>query len=174
MRGELIALVRAHAIDAGIRHAWDVEARLVVQTTLTDIGPLPNEFHRVLDHALIETAHVELAQTTVVHGDFHHRNCLVADGHVTGVFDWEIAGAGDWRFDLVCLALACQVYPKTCEPEAVAAIVAAVHEECDLLTARFLMTCQTVRALSTVVTHQPEALERASSFMQKVLAEWWE
>ena len=34
--GELIALVRAHAIDAGIRHAWDVEARLVVQTTLTD------------------------------------------------------------------------------------------------------------------------------------------
>jgi aminoglycoside phosphotransferase (APT) family kinase protein len=37
-----------------------------------------------------------------VHGDFHHENLLIRDGRITGV-DWDGAGRGDRRFDLVTL-----------------------------------------------------------------------
>ena len=70
------------------------------------------------------------------------------DDRVTGVFDWDIASPGEWRFDLVNLAFACQMYPKTCEPDALATVIAAVHEHCDAPTAAFLTACQTLRALS--------------------------
>lgn len=39
----------------------------------------------------------------VVHGDFHHENFLAQDGRLTGVVDWDSAGRGDRRFDLVTL-----------------------------------------------------------------------
>ncbi|HEX4254571.1 MAG TPA: phosphotransferase [Streptosporangiaceae bacterium] len=39
----------------------------------------------------------------VVHGDFHHENLLAQDGRLTGVVDWDGAGRGDRRFDLVSL-----------------------------------------------------------------------
>jgi len=39
----------------------------------------------------------------VVHGDFHHENLLAEDGRLTGVVDWDGAGRGDRRFDLVTL-----------------------------------------------------------------------
>ena len=38
-----------------------------------------------------------------VHGDFHPGNILAADGEITGVVDWDGAGRGDHRFDLVVL-----------------------------------------------------------------------
>jgi hypothetical protein len=38
-----------------------------------------------------------------VHGDFHPGNILAADGDITGVVDWDGAGRGDHRFDLVVL-----------------------------------------------------------------------
>lgn len=39
----------------------------------------------------------------VVHGDFHHENLLAQGGRLTGVVDWDGAGRGDHRFDLVTL-----------------------------------------------------------------------
>jgi aminoglycoside phosphotransferase (APT) family kinase protein len=41
----------------------------------------------------------------LVHGDFRIGNCLVHEGRVTGVLDWELAYLGDPRFDLGYLAL---------------------------------------------------------------------
>ena len=38
-----------------------------------------------------------------MHGDFHHENLLIRDGRITGVIDWDGAGRGDRRFDLVTL-----------------------------------------------------------------------
>lgn len=38
-----------------------------------------------------------------MHQDFHHGNLLAVDGTVTGVIDWDGAGRGDRRFDLVTL-----------------------------------------------------------------------
>ncbi|MFE7620850.1 phosphotransferase [Streptomyces sp. NPDC057496] len=44
-----------------------------------------------------------LSGDDVVHQDFHHGNLLAVDGAVTGVVDWDGAGRGDRRFDLVTL-----------------------------------------------------------------------
>jgi len=41
----------------------------------------------------------------LVHGDFRIGNCLVEDGRLTAVLDWELAYLGDPRFDLGYLAL---------------------------------------------------------------------
>ncbi len=36
----------------------------------------------------------------IVHGDYRIGNCLIDDGRVTGLIDWELAYVGDPRFDL--------------------------------------------------------------------------
>ena len=41
----------------------------------------------------------------LVHGDFRIGNTLIADGRLTAMLDWELAYAGDVRFDLGYLAL---------------------------------------------------------------------
>ncbi len=41
----------------------------------------------------------------LVHGDYRIGNCLVDDGRVTGVLDWELSFVGDWRFDLGYMSL---------------------------------------------------------------------
>ena len=110
--------------------------------------------------------------TTVVHGDFHHRNFLAERGRITGVFDWDIGGPGDWRFDLVNLAFACQMYPKTCAPEALARVTEAVREHCDAPTATMLTAVQIVRSLSMLRARRRDWVEPASRRMQSVLTQW--
>jgi hypothetical protein len=170
---QLIALACRHDVDSGERRPWDALARAASRRALAELGPLPDRFDETLSVVLGETEDVALAQTTIVHGDFHHRNLLVDNGRVTGVFDWDIAGPGDWRFDLVNLSFACQMYPKTCEPDALAAVIAAVRDHCDAPTAAFLTVCQTVRALSMLRGRRPEWVDRASRWMQATLVQWW-
>lgn len=42
----------------------------------------------------------------LVHLDFHHGNVLVDRGEICGIIDWDGAGCGDRRFDLVTLRFA--------------------------------------------------------------------
>jgi hypothetical protein len=170
---QLIALARRHDMDSGERRPWDALAREASRRALAELGPLPDRFDDTLRGVLDATEDVSLGQTTIVHGDFHHRNFLVDDGRVTGVFDWDIAGPGDWRFDLVNLAFACQMYPRTCEPEALVTVIAAVRGHCDAPTAAFLTACQTLRALSMLRRHRPGWLEPAGRRMQATLGQWW-
>ncbi len=170
---QLIDLVRSHDIDSGLTREWDTLAREAVHRWLADLAPLPGSFDEQLAATLRDTADVTLARTTVVHGDFHHRNCLVTDDEVTGVFDWDIAGAGDWRFDLVSLAFGCSVAGKGCEPAALEAVSAAVRHACDPTVAAFLMCCQTTRILWMRRLRGPAALDRASLRLQETLAPWW-
>ena len=170
---QLVALARRHDVDSGMRRPWDAQARVIVRRALADLSPLPDAFDETLRSVLDRTEEVVLAQTTIVHGDFHHRNLLVDGERVTGVFDWDIAGPGDWRFDLVNLAFACQMYPKTCETAALAKVIAAVHEHCDEPTAAFLTACQTLRALSMLRGSGPDLVGKASKRMQTSLAHWW-
>ena len=170
---QLIGLAQAHAVDAGTTRAWDVLARQAAMRWLLDIGSLPHAFDDRLAAVLRDTADVTVLRTTIVHGDFHHRNCLVSGEQITGVFDWDIAGAGDWRFDLVCLAFGSAVGPKTCEPGAAEAFVAAARAECDAATAAFLMACQTLRILSMTRTRRPAALERTSTRLEAALGGWF-
>jgi hypothetical protein len=170
---ELIALACRHDIDAGERRPWEALAREASWRALGELPSLPDLFDETLRGALAETEGISLAQTAIVHGDFHHRNCVVENGRVTGVFDWDIAGPGEWRFDLVNLAFACQMYPKTCEREALEAVIGAVHEHCDEPTAAFLMACQALRALSMLRLRRPDWVEPASRRMQATLGQWW-
>jgi thiamine kinase-like enzyme len=170
---QLIALACRHDVDSGRRRPWEALAREVARRALAELGSLPDRFDETLRDTLDDTEDVGLSETTIVHGDFHHRNLLVADGRVTGVFDWDIAGPGDWRFDLVNLAFACQMYPKTCEPDALATVIAAVREHCEAPTAAFLTACQTLRALSMLRGRRPDWVEPASRRMQAALAQWW-
>lgn len=41
----------------------------------------------------------------LVHSDYRIGNCLLQDGRITGVLDWELAFAGDPRFDLAYMSL---------------------------------------------------------------------
>ena len=171
---QLVELAQRHDVDSGQRRPWDSMARDISRRALFDLGSLPNGFDGTLRTVLDRTADVALAQTTIVHSDFHHRNFLVDDAdRVTGVFDWDIAGPGDWRFDLVTLAFACRMYPKTCEPAAIATVDAAVRSHCDGPTAAFLNACQTLRALSMLRSRRPDWVPEASVRMQAQLAEWF-
>ena len=170
---QLIALACRHDIDAGERRPWDELAREASRRALAEVRPLPDRFDEVLRSTLDATEDLFLAQSAIVHGDFHHRNFFADDDRVTAVFDWDIASPGEWRFDLVNLAFACQMYPKTCEPDALATVIAAVHEHCDAPTAAFLMACQTLRALSQLRRRHPDSVEPASRRMQATLAPWW-
>jgi len=169
---QLIALACRHETDAGEGRPWDELAREASWQALAELEPLPDRFDEDLRGILRETDRLSLAQATIVHGDFHHRNFFVVDGRVSGVFDWDIASPGDWRFDLVNLAFACQMYPKTCSPDALAMVIAAVHEHCDAPTAAFLTVCQTLRALSMLRRRRPDWIEPASRRMQATLVEW--
>jgi len=170
---QLIALARRHDIDSGRRQPWDALAREISRRTLAELGPLPDQFDETLRRTLDDTEDIDLSQTSIVHCDFHHRNFLVEGERVSGVFDWDIACPGDWRFDLVALAFACQMYPKTCEPEAITTTIAAVWDHCDAPTAAFFMACQTLRALSQVRRGWPDRFEPVSKRMQATLAPWW-
>ncbi|WP_405911761.1 aminoglycoside phosphotransferase family protein [Streptomyces sp. NBC_00963] len=49
-----------------------------------------------------------------VHYDFHPGNLLAVGGAITGIVDWDGAGRGDRRLDLVTLRFG--IHAKTCEP----------------------------------------------------------
>lgn len=170
---QLLALVRAHDVDAGDARPWEALAREATSRWLSDLRPLPNGFDQRLAAVLRDTEGTAIRQSTVVHGDFHHRNCLLDGDAVTGIFDWDIAGPGDWRFDLICLAFGCAVAGKTCEPAARSEIEEAARIECDDGTAAFFMACQTLRILSMTRPKGHAALDRASTRLEDVLASWW-
>ncbi|MET7281003.1 phosphotransferase [Kribbella sp. NPDC005582] len=71
-------------------------------------GPLRSHDRRTarLDDwiTIVGAAHPEpLAGDDAVHVDFHPGNLLAIDGKLTGIIDWDGAGRGDHRLDLVTL-----------------------------------------------------------------------
>ena len=64
------------------------------------------------------------------------------DRELAGVFDWDLAGPGDWRFDLVMLAFGCRLQPAACDPGALDLVTA-----CDirLCTADAFFTLQEIQ-----------------------------
>jgi hypothetical protein len=67
-----------------------------------------------------------LAGDDVVHQDFHPGNLLARSGRITGVIDWDGAGRGDARFDLVTLRFG--VHPAGAEPSVVRRLDALLDE----------------------------------------------
>ena len=111
----------------------------------------------------------EILQTTIVHGDFHHGNALVDGDEVTGVIDWEVAGPGDWRFDLVMLAFGCYIRPDSCEPAASALVTEAVRSHCPDDVAALMMACQVLRLASMIAARSPDSAAKACGRMVAAL-----
>ena len=111
---------------------------------------------------LERTAGVELLERTIVHGDLHHGNCTTVDGDVVGVFDWEIASPGDWRFDLVHLWFWCTVLPQVGDAEATAVLSTAMHADVPDDVAGFMLACQALRSVAMSASHRPDRVRRLS------------
>jgi Ser/Thr protein kinase RdoA (MazF antagonist) len=118
-------------------------------------------------------AGLRLPEEDVVHGDFHHENVLVEGERVTGVFDWEQATAGDWRYDVVWLAFWCRVDRHEVDPQAAQL---AGRRAAELLTDAEQAAYAGVaafRVIMLVSAHRPDLLGRALRWCEAHLAPQW-
>jgi aminoglycoside phosphotransferase (APT) family kinase protein len=125
-------------VAQGERGAWLAHQAPYLRMSLKTITatPVTQELALELGDVLERAGDTPLLQDGVVHNDFHHRNFLAVGEDVTGVFDWEFADVGDWRYDLVTLAwwstvtsfpvaaLAVERMRDVCEPDALALFTA--------------------------------------------------
>ena len=169
---QLLALARRHNTDSGRRRPWRDDAIRAARGWLAETAIDPASA-ATLGAALDRGEGVDLCDATVVHGDFHHGNALIDDDDdVVAVLDWDIAGPGDWRFDLVMLAFGCVVRPRSCEPAAAALIIDAVRSECPSDVAALMMACQVLRMTSMLALRSPEAATQGCSRMVATLRAW--
>ena len=168
---QLIALAGRHDVDSGRRRPWREDAIAAARDWL-DSTPVDPTTRVVLAAAIDRGEGAEILQTTIVHGDFHHGNALVEGDEITGVIDWEIAGPGDWRFDLVMLAFGCCIRPDTCDPAASALVTEAVRSRCPDDVAALMMACQVLRQASTIAARSPGSAAKACGRMVAALDPW--
>jgi aminoglycoside phosphotransferase (APT) family kinase protein len=115
-----------------------------------------------------------LARTDAVHMDWHHRNVLADAETVTAIFDWEMARAGDARFDLVVLAFWSEVYRGTEVDKAAAdEIRAFVANRVDPQTRAWLSALQAAMQLSFTTVNRPDLLAEVTGNVERFLAPWW-
>jgi aminoglycoside phosphotransferase (APT) family kinase protein len=168
---QLLALARCHNTDSGRRRPWRDDAVRAARGWLaeTHIDPASAA---VLVAALDRGEGADIVDYTVVHSDFHHGNTLIEDDDIVAVLDWDIAGPGDWRFDLVTLAFGCVVRPQSYEPAAAALIIDTVRSECPIDVAALMMACQILRTTSMLAARSPETATQACSRMVAALHTW--
>jgi aminoglycoside phosphotransferase (APT) family kinase protein len=169
--GQLVGLARRHAVDSGRRRPWRDDAIAAARGWLAALELDPDDASS-LTAALDGGAEAELLDTTIVHGDFHHRNALVEGDEVVGVFDWDVAGPGDWRFDLVMLGFGCRLQPAACDPGALDLIAAAVRAECPDEVVALMTACQVLRLASMTAARAPASVPRLVARMTGTLADW--
>lgn len=56
-------------------------------------------------YAWVREREPDPVEPCLVHGDYRIGNCLVGDGRITGILDWELSSVGDPRFDLGYMSL---------------------------------------------------------------------
>lgn len=102
-------LAGIHAVDLG--RARDAAVVRSFHDTVDHWHGVYHE-HRLVPDPVIEEAYDWVRQRepdpvapALVHGDYRIGNCLIGDGHVTGILDWELAFVGDPRFDLGYMSL---------------------------------------------------------------------
>ena len=169
---QLIDLAHRHAGQApGQRGAWLAHQTPYLRMSLKTITETAATHDLALELAAVLVRHRDapLLQDGVVHNDFHHRNFLAVGDEVTGVFDWEFADVGDWRYDLVTLAwwstvmsfpvadLAVQRMRDACEPD-VLGLFAAIR---------------TISQLDFDARNNPQFLPALIDRIQAGVSTWW-
>ena len=115
-----------------------------------------------------------LRSTDICHGDFHHRNLLADGDNVTGVFDWEGAGRGDWRFDVATLAFWCTVAAHQTDGGSRAMARARAEEVCDPPLLAYFTAALAARLLSFSIQARPEHLDVVLPAIAQAVAPWWD
>jgi aminoglycoside phosphotransferase (APT) family kinase protein len=109
----------------------------------------------------------------VVHFDFHHRNYLAEGDEVTGVFDWEAARAGDWRFDLATLAFWACLAGTEMAPDAKATAVERAVAVCPAPALALYGSCLAARTLAFYTDRRPALVAPAADAIGARVAAWW-
>jgi aminoglycoside phosphotransferase (APT) family kinase protein len=141
----------------------DMSLATITNTSATHA--LAIELSAVLDR----TRSAPLLDNGVVHNDFHHRNFLAIGDDVTGVFDWEFADIGDWRYDLVTLAFWSTVVPS---PHAKLA-VDRMHDVCEPDVLALLTAVRTITQLDFDARNNPQSLAALVASIERDIAPWW-
>jgi aminoglycoside phosphotransferase (APT) family kinase protein len=108
------------------------------------------------------------------HGDLHHRNLLVVGDRVEAVIDWESAGDGDARVDLVYLDFWTHVYAGTGVTVDAADLVRRAYDEhVEPGARRVLAAYVALHQLWFVCAHRPERLPSFVPEIERHLAWQW-
>jgi aminoglycoside phosphotransferase (APT) family kinase protein len=98
-----------HRIDA---HRADQAAVVRDFGATVDHWQAVYEEHKLVNDPVVDEAFAwvrsrrpDPVEPTLVHGDYRIGNCLVDDGHIAAILDWELSHVGDARFDLGYMSL---------------------------------------------------------------------
>jgi aminoglycoside phosphotransferase (APT) family kinase protein len=126
-----------------------------------------------LGAVLERTKSVVLFDDGVVHNDFHHRNFLAIGDDVTGVFDWEFADVGDWRYDLVTLAFWSVLMPEQIPPPVAKLVVERMREACPPDVHALFAAVRTISQLDFDIRNNPDFLPGLIAGIETNVAPWW-
>ena len=116
---------------------------------------------------------LDLRDNDVVHGDFSHRNVLAIGEDVTGVIDWDLAGVGDCRLDLVTLTYWCAVEPLRRTPIAAQIIDHHLREACSPPMRAVFAAYVALRHLAYVARAHPDQTDALAHTITTEIAPWW-
>jgi hypothetical protein len=156
--------------SAWLRHQMPY-AELALQT-ITDLAST-RELALELRAVIARTKDVVLLEDGVVHNDFHHRNFLAQGDDVTGVFDWEFADVGDWRYDLVTLAWWCVRMRFTMPAAVVEMAVERMRSACPPDVMALFAAVRTVSQLDFDARTNPEFVPGLIADIESHLGAWW-
>ncbi len=169
----MLALAERHAGFAEGTFDWQTAAARQTQRSLGVARAATPELVAELEQVMKRTAGIELRRGDVVHSDFHHRNFLAEGVRVTGVFDWEIASPGDWRFDVVTLAFWTSVVPAGSSEDATRLVRSKAEALCEPGALAFMVAALTARQLDFDVRVHPERLPGFQGALERTVAPWW-
>lgn len=169
----LLALAERHSDFAEAPFDWQSAAFEQTGRSLGIVRGVAPDLAAELEGVLVRTAGIELRRGDVVHSDFHHRNFLAEGDRVTGVFDWEIASPGDWRFDAVTLAFWARVVPGAATDEARDIARRKAEAICDPATLAFMTVALAVRQVAFYARRKPERVPGLLAAIEASVASWW-
>ena len=126
-----------------------------------------------VDRVLQRGVPVQLRSADACHGDFHHRNLLTNGDLLTGVFDWEGASCGDWRFDVVTLAFWCTAAAQQVEGEASEMARQRAEDLCEPEVLAYFTAALTARMLSFNLRAHPEFMDVVMPPIEERIVPWW-
>ena len=169
----LLGLAERHAGFAEEAFDWQSAALRQTRRSLDIARSVAPELVAELEQAVERADGIELRRGDVVHSDFHHRNFLAEGDRVTGVFDWEIASPGDWRFDVVALAFWLSMVPASASEEARRLVRSKAESLRDPGTLAFMAAALAARQLDFYIRRRPERVPGFQAALERTVAPWW-